>query len=245
MNYNPYAPPQALPPTPGPGYVGQPQPWEIGEVLTGAWEAFKPNWVVLVFGMVVGWFVGALPSAIPPVLVAVRVVRENSAPYWVIYGLFSFIGIVVGAFFQVGFVRIWIKAARGERPEFDELFSGGSRFLPMLGATLLLGLAVCLGSMLCLVPGIIAGLGLMFMPYYVVDQQMGPLEAMAASWTATTGQKGSLFVFSLITILLAVAGLMACCLGLFVAMPVIAIATATVYLRISGRAPAPRGGVSL
>ena len=236
MNYNPYAAPQTAPDAPGSSFAGQPQPWEIGEVLSAAWEAFKPNWVVLVFGMLVGWFVDAIPSMIPAVAVATKMVAQNSLGYWLIYAPCTFAGIVVGAFFQVGFVRIWIRASRGERPEFDELFSGGARFLPMLAVTLLLGLAVCLGMVLCIVPGVIAGLGLMFAPYYVVDQQMGPIDAMSASWAATTGQKLPLFVFALVTVLLAAAGMMACCVGLFVPIPLTAIATATVYLRISGRA---------
>jgi hypothetical protein len=235
MNYNPYAAPQAAPQALSASYTGTPQPWEIGEVLSGAWEAFKPNWVVLVFGMLVGWFVAAIPSMIPPVAVATRMVTLHSAGYWAIYVPCTFVGIVVGAFFQVGFVRMWLKAARGERPEFDELFSGGSRFLPMLLSTLILGFAVCVGAMLCLVPGVIVGLGLMFMPYYVVDQELGPMDAMAASWSATTGQKGALFLFAIVTVLLAMGGAMACCVGFLIAMPITAIATATVYLRISGR----------
>ena len=45
MNYNPYVPPQAGPPqAPGPQQAGGPQPWEIGEVLTNAWEIYKANW---------------------------------------------------------------------------------------------------------------------------------------------------------------------------------------------------------
>ena len=50
MNYNPYAAPQAAPPPPG-GFgpsAGGPQAWDVGEVLSTAFEAFKNNWAVLV-----------------------------------------------------------------------------------------------------------------------------------------------------------------------------------------------------
>src|SRR5579872_5901073 len=60
--YAPYAPPGAPypgPPSP-PGPTGRAAlPWEIGEVLSGAWNVFQRHWAPLCVGMlIVGLIVG-------------------------------------------------------------------------------------------------------------------------------------------------------------------------------------------
>ncbi len=234
--YNPYAAPQAIAPSPNaPQYGGSgPQPWEIGEVLGHAWNVFKPNWATLVFSFLLGRLIGGLPNYIPAVVVATRAVEQGSETYWVIYSICTFIGLLVGAFFQVGFVKIWLAAARGMTPEFGDLFSGGGRYFAMLGTMFLVLLAILLGYLALIVPGVILALGLSFSYFYVVDQNMGPIEAMKASWAATKGQKGKIFLFGLASALLFLAALLACCFPALVAAPVIGIAAATIYVRISG-----------
>jgi hypothetical protein len=58
---------------------------------------------------------------------------------------------------------------------------------------------------------------------------------MKASWAATSGQKGKLFLFGLVGVLLIIGGYLACCVGLFVAFPVMMVSMATIYLRLSGQ----------
>ena len=69
MNYqqNPYAPPQAAPPMAQAAMpaAGAPQPWTVGEVLSIAWERFKPNWVVLVFSYFIAMIIGSLGYRLP------------------------------------------------------------------------------------------------------------------------------------------------------------------------------------
>ena len=60
------------------------------------------------------------------------------------------------------------------------MFSGAGRFLPLLGVLFLTLLAVMLGYALLIVPGIILALGLSFAQFYVVDQKMGPIDALKA-----------------------------------------------------------------
>jgi uncharacterized membrane protein len=73
----------------------------------------------------------------------------------------------------------------------------------------------------------------------VVDQNMGPIEAMKASWGATTGQKLPIILWGLVAFLVMMAGGLACGLGMLVAMPIVYLAHTTIYLRLSGRgAPA-------
>jgi uncharacterized membrane protein len=241
VNYNPYAPPQAAVQMPlaAQAGTGQPQPWEIGEVLSAAFEAFKNNWVVLVFAPIITGVL-IMPAFIPMiVLIATGAIDVNSPEYYGVYSLTMLITVVLEAFFYVGLFRLALGAARGERVEFGGLFSGASRFLPMLGAIFLVLIPVYFGFLLLIVPGVILALGLYMTTMFVVDQNMGPIDAMKASWAATDGHKMHLFLFGLVAMGIAIASEIACFLPIFVAIPVLLVAHAIVYLRMTGRGGPP------
>ena len=237
--YNPYAAPQAAPqlaPAAYPAGGGNgPQPWEIGEVLGHAWNVFKPNWATLVFSQLLAGFLGGMPTYIPGILVVTQAVEQNSTEYWVIYGICFAASMIVNTFFQVGLTKICLAAARQQSPQFGDLFSGGSRYFALLGSTFLVFLAGFLGYLVFIVPGVILFLGLSLSSYYVVDQNMGPIQGMRASWEATKGQKGQLFLFSLVAVLLFIGGCVACYIGMLVALPLVMVSFATIYLRLSGQ----------
>jgi hypothetical protein len=241
VNYNPYAPPQVAVQQSAPmlAGTGQPQPWEIGEVLSAAFEAFKANWVVLVLAPIVfGLFV--LPVFVPIiVLVATGTIEINSGEYFATYGATVTVAIFVESFFLVGLYRIGLAAARGEKVEFGTLFSGASRFLPLFATFFLTMIVVYLGFALLIVPGVILGLGLFLSTLYVIDQNMGPIDAMKASWAATQGQKGHIFLFGLVALAMYFGGYIACGIGLLAVIPILLVAHSILYLRISGRGGPP------
>ena len=72
-------------------------------------------------------------------------------------------------------------------------------------------------------------------PYLVVDAEESPIEALKASWELTQGHKANLFLFWLASTLVMMVGTCACYIGVLVAMPVVTVASAEVYRRISGR----------
>jgi hypothetical protein len=240
MNYNPYAAPQAPPPpmAAAPG-AGTPQPWEIGEVLGQAWEIFKVQWAPLVGS----YFVAMMLSMIPTFAhMGIKVAdgsfgHEQPLDPDVLaanYGV-GLINQFIFTFFEAGLIRMYLAAARGETPGFGDLFGGASRYLPLLAARFLVGLICFTGSMCLIVPGVIAYCGLWMASYYVIDAGLGPIDAIKASWEATTGQKGNIFLFLLLGGLIAASGVCACYLGIFVTVPLFFLAMAIVFLRISGR----------
>ncbi len=241
MNYNPYAAPQAAPPPPpGAGsYTGTQQPWEIGGVLTAAFEGFKANWVVLVFSYLLSMIITVVIEYLPRVPSFVGVFRIGSAVDWALMGSGLLLGIVVMSFFWVGLYRIYLTVARGQQADFGMLFSGADRFLPMLLAHVILGFAVTVGFALLIVPGVIVACGLCLSGLFIVDQGLGPVEALQASWQATIGHKMQLFLFFLVGGLIMVAAEMCCCLPVFAAAPTVFVAMTIIYLRITGRGAPP------
>lgn len=241
MDYNPYAAPQAPGMMPaGPAQTGQPQPWAAGEVVGHSWEMFKRFWVVLVFAPLLAQIIAGVPAQIvqlsghsnPQELSAAGVIGQ-------------LISTIIGVFFLGGLTKIYLAAAQGIEPQFGDMFTGGSVFLPLLGASFLMGFAVAFGFVMLLVPGIILWLGFSMAQYYVVDAKMGAIESIKRSWEVTTGHKGALFVLGMACVGIMLVGFAACCLGVLAAAPIIQVAWATVYLRITGRGAAMMGGMGM
>jgi hypothetical protein len=238
VNYNPYAAPQtplAGPPTGSP--YGQPLAWNTGEVISQAWAAFKIHGGVVVLSYLLSTVVTGALGQIPALVLVLGGVPAtgNSAPRIVLQVVGMLIGQVSAAYFQGGLTRIWLAVARGETPVFATLFSGADRFLPILLLNFLMMPILALGLVFLIVPGIVLYLGLFASQFYVIDAGMNPIEAMKASWAATRGQKGEIFLLMLGGVGLCLVGLLMCCVGMLVTFPVYFLSTAIVFTRISGR----------
>ena len=233
MNHNPYAPPGAEVPGAAAVPYGQPQPWTTGEALTLAWARFKDFAPVLIlaylFNMMLSMAVGQAGNIVT--LAGGMRATSVAGPLTAASGV---LGQIVAAYLQVGMTRIVLDAARGKAPELGTLFAGGDRFLPLFLVNLLFGLAIVLGLVFLIVPGVIIGIRYSLAPFYVVDAGMGPIEAMKASWSATRDQKGEIFVLGIAAVGLSLLGILMCCVGLLATSPILYVAMAVAFIRMSG-----------
>ena len=146
---------------------------------------------------------------------------------------------LVMPFVQAGLSLFALKVARGDRYTFSDVFGGAPYYATFLGASLLVGLAVGFGLMFCLVPGIFLALGWSLTGMVAVDRNLGAVDAMRESWRLTVGQKGNLFVLFLLYGAATVVVSFIPCIGslatAFVLPPVLQLASAYAYLRISGQ----------
>lgn len=237
--YDPYAAPAAAPahaPSPIAYADGAPQPWGVGEMMARAFDIVRGQLgAIMVFNLVyllvasAGGFAVGFPLALLPIDAELRqvVVQVVSLP--------------LTAFLVVGLMRGSLSLARGEALQIGLLFSGGGRALTMLVAQLLYGLIVAVGFLLLIVPGIVLAAGLALYPYYVAETELGPIEALKASWEATRGRRGGMVGLSIGCAFLCLASLIALCVGFLAGMALPTVAFAVVYLRVRGADPfAPR-----
>jgi uncharacterized membrane protein len=220
---------------------GEPQPWAIGEVIGQAWEVFKQHWVPLVFSMLLGGVIGQIPGAVPSAMQASGSFKPDDPILLSVQLVTSILGFAIGQFFTVGYTKMWLTALRGGTPQFGDMFSGGSRVLSLMAATFLMALGVVFGYMACIVPGIIVALGLSLTPLFVIDQNMGPIQALGASWRATEGHRANIFVYGLASAGILLLGLCACGVGIIPAAVVVYIGQAIIYMRITGQAQGGAG----
>jgi uncharacterized membrane protein len=113
-------------------------------------------------------------------------------------------------------------------------------FWKYLGASILYALALVVGLILLIVPGIIFALMFMFTTFIVIDRELGPVEAMKESNRITYGHKWNLLGFTLVLVLINLLGVIALVVGLLVSIPVSSLAVTHAYRVLSGRTPPPR-----
>ncbi|MGA7456483.1 MAG: hypothetical protein WBW51_04030 [Methyloceanibacter sp.] len=112
-------------------------------------------------------------------------------------------------------------------------------FWKYLGTSILLSLAVGIGFVLLIVPGIMFGLMFMFAPFVVIERELGPIDAMNESNRLTRGHKWQLLGFVLLLVLINLLGLLALVVGLLVSIPVSTLAFVHAY-RVLGGKPGTR-----
>jgi uncharacterized membrane protein len=106
-------------------------------------------------------------------------------------------------------------------------------------AALIIAIATAIGSFLCYIPGLIVGFLTMFTMLFVVDKQMGAVDAIKASFRLVVDNLGSSILFYLLAAVCILVGACLCLVGLLVAAPVVLIALAYTYRRLQGEPVTP------
>jgi hypothetical protein len=86
-----------------------------------------------------------------------------------------------------GYFKSLLLAAReGRTPDIKDLFSEMSLFLPLLGFSIVVLIAIGIGFMFLIIPGFIVSLFVIFASLYLiplmVDQRLGLIDAVKKSW---------------------------------------------------------------
>ena len=131
-----------------------------------------------------------------------------------------------------GFNRTMVQLYRGETPVVETYFDGFRHYLPTLVTFLLTAAIVLVGLVLLVIPGIVAAIGLSQAFYVLQDQpELGAEGAIRESWrlTWTNGNMWKVLLMGVLTLFLALGGLLALGVGLFVALPLVSVMGAGLY----------------
>jgi hypothetical protein len=128
---------------------------------------------------------------------------------------------VVSMFLTLGMTRVGLNLASGQPADVGQLFGEGGKLLRLFGASLLYGLMVVLAGLLLIVPGIYLGIRYGQFMTAMVDKDLGILESLSYSSRLTTNNKWNLVGLFFLALGVIVAGLLAFCVGIFVAYPMV------------------------
>ena len=150
---------------------------------------------------------------------AFRTESFNVSLVVLLYGLFILLGLV-GSIVLTGLINMGVKQARSEQIGVGDIFSGFRRSGPIMGGAFIMGLLVCVGYMLLVVPGIYLTGILFFVPMLILDRNMGPIEAINECLRVLKPYAWAIFGIYFISYLLGAVGMMLCLIGALFTMPV-------------------------
>jgi len=127
-----------------------------------------------------------------------------------------------------------MKRLAGRNAEFADLFKGFNYFVPTLVASIVIGLFVFCGTLLCVIPGLVVAAMYKFTYLFVVDKRMDFWQAMQASHAVVKRDYVGFTLFLILLFLVDVLGVLCCVVGILVALPVTFAAITVAYKDLVG-----------
>lgn len=152
----------------------------------------KDAWILTAkkfFPLFIGWF---LSQAVPVVLILMLGLGGFAIDKLILHtaklGPGTVIGLLTGAAalgsFWAGWAKINLKVVRGIPVKASDVLCTPSQIISGLFACVITSILIGLGGLL-IIPGFLLAIKWMLVPYYIVDKNCGPIEAMKRSWDAT------------------------------------------------------------
>ncbi|MCX2714460.1 hypothetical protein [Mycolicibacterium sp. J2] len=257
-NYPPPPPPQGgyAPPPPGypggPGFGGPAQGYSVGEAVSWAWNKFSKNAAAiivptLVFGLVYAVLQGVI-QFVSSLFTTVDSSSYDGSSYSasvsmgvggiVVSIIGSIVMLVVAAVVQSAYIGGMLDIANGQPVEIGSFFKPRN-VVNVIIASVVSGIIVGIGILLCIVPGIIATIMLMFTTVIVLDRNVPGIEGITASFNLSKANFGPVALTWLTTIGITILGVLACLVGLLVAYPLVSLITVYAYRKLTGGPVAP------
>ena len=201
-------------------------PLSVGDGMSWAWSKFKENALILVVGM-------GLWTVLSSFTVEAHYnVNGEEHGFGLVGRSGTYIAIAIGLFASIVTTHMAIKVATGRPLAWSDLFT-----FPNFGASLLAAfltaVATYVGSLLCVVPGVIAAFLLHYSVYFTVDKGIDGIAGMKASWATLSSHVGELFPFALTGAGLYLVGVLTV-FGWLVTVPLVMLLSAYSYVRIQG-----------
>jgi hypothetical protein len=222
-----FAAPAAAPVSPAPtDFVAGDYELDIGSCFSRSWELIKNNFwpavgvnaLILFIIVAINQLFGLLDRPIIQ-----QMIQEHTfSPVGILIVLV--VTIVCAPVYMIltaGLMNYYLKMIRQETVTISDAFSG---FGPGIGQLVLLGIVtnvlVLIGYALCVIPGIFLQVAWLFALPLIVDRRMQFWDAMELSRKMVCKHWFLVFGFFLVYALVAMAGILACCIGILVSLPI-------------------------
>lgn len=222
----------------------------IDNNISQAWGLTKKHFLVFLLLMIIIQLIGGIPSGIQyadymklltttgdPAL-AQQILMETVASTQITGAIATIVCLIIQMYPTIVAYRMANDAAKGEKPDLADRLKDGFRGLGFfLIVNILFSICIWLGTICCLLPGIILAIRFIFAPIIAaLHPERSIKECFAQSWQITKGNFWNLFLLGIIAILLNILGLMCCCVGVLVTSIITYFMLILAYRTLSGEA---------
>ena len=225
---------QIPPPPPPPGFNPPPPPPPPGALSSGG--AFSPGAAISYAWSATVKNLGPLVLMTLVILLAQVVLQVGfSGGEGVIALLLSIATSVVSLILAMGLIRAALRVTDGGTPELSQLTETDQRG-PYIVQAILVGLAIGIGLLVCIIPGLIAAVLFAFAGYAVIDARDGDaVGAIKRSFEIVKGNFGAVLGLMVLLILINIVGALLCVIGLLFTYPMTSVAIAYAYRTLNGQ----------
>lgn len=183
----------------------------ISEVFSTSWKSLKEQIWVLV-GLFIGYMILSM------MLSMFVMPAQGSLTGSVIVNLLLWI---FGGIFMLGYLKNIFQALDGEEPQFSAYGQQARKIITYLITSLLVSIAVIIGTAFLVIPGIYLALRLQYSLTFIVEENTGIMDSIKRSWEITQGHVIKLLLLALTMIGIAIVGIILFGIGILVAVPLI------------------------
>ncbi len=228
----------ALPPE---AILGRDYSLDIGYCISRSWDLVKRNFwpivgislLIMIISAVINQIIGLASGPVVRGMILQRHITPGGI--FIVLGT-SLLSSPVYTLLMAGLFKYYLKLMRAEGATIADAFAG---FSPIAGQLILLGLVngflTTLGYLFCIIPGIYLTVSWIFALPLVIDRSLPFWDAMELSRKMVAKHWFIVFAFLLVVALLAACGVLACCVGVFVTMPIASVAVMYAYEDIFGQ----------
>ncbi len=227
----------------GRGYRG---PGVYFDFITDGFNMMKNNMGVYVVGvliaLVLGWVVSFPFSMIQNVLLSGNPLGRTdpgkvpafSFAMLPVVMLLSLIPAAISQVLTLGISLCALEEADNGATSLNTMFSGFRNFVPVALTSLLYIIAVYIGLIFCIVPGIYVAGAFAFAPIVAAKEGLGPVQAMQRSYEMLKPHAWAYFGFMFVAAIIGGLGVIACCVGVLFTLPIMHIGLALHYREFRG-----------
>jgi uncharacterized membrane protein len=219
----------------------------VGEAFSWAWNKFTQNAVALVVATLAYGVVLGIAYAVSVVGGGIGGTTTTNTGYGTSYTVSTgpsavglavmivgyLLAFAVGIFAQAAFLSGILDIADGRQVGIGSFFKPRN-FGTVILASLLVSVLTGLGSVVCVLPGLVVGFFAMFTVPFAIDRSQGAVDALKSSFSTVSSNFGNSFLAYLVEVACVVAGSIVCGIGLLVGGPVGALILIYAYRKLSG-----------
>jgi uncharacterized membrane protein len=209
--------------------------WNVGDALGYGWERFRASPGPYALGVLVLAVAVALAATGAALLQSTFVEVTSGVGVSLLVGAAGVGLLVVAAqVFGAGFLRGALGVTEGRPFQVrDVLDTDGLGRIVV--TSLLIGGGTFVGSLLCYLPGVAFAFLTQWSLHLVLDQGLGPKQAVLASIALVRTRLTESLVWFVVSGLVVAAGAALCGVGLLVALPVVLLGSAYTYRVLTGQ----------